>query len=532
MRKRHWLLAGSVIAFGSICGTLAVDQTPASLPFEGSNLELVAPQLFTGDGAGIQTASHREDGDEAAAEGIPRLSLNEPPSSEGMVLVGHQEEVETRDGSGFDPAYDGSSHQGCDSCIHGGCAGCTGDACGLARRGGKRRGSLFGGCGLSGCDSGECGLDHCAPCGGEPWKLFDSDSLDCRGIEIGGWIDQGISVVSNNPADRYNGVVGYNDRDGEYQMNQFWLFLEKAVDNGGCGWAIGGRVDFAYGTDGRFLQAVDGLEANWNQTEPFYQAALPQFYFDVAYNKFTLRMGHFLTPIGYEVADAPANFFYSHSYAYMYAETLTHTGALLTYDVNDRFNFSVGVHRGLDQFDDTDGLDSLGFLGGMNWTSCDGRKSLALALSSSEQGPGNVVLLYSIVGGLQLSDRLKYIIQHNYGQSAGSAVATSEWYGLNQYFEYKINSCWAAALRFEVLRDDDGTRVTGLGPGNLNTGPFVGDFYEVSLGVNWKPHRNWVLRPELRWDWYEANSAGGPLPFDAGDRSSQFMAACDLIVTF
>lgn len=396
--------------------------------------------------------------------------------------------------------------------------------------GGVMASDFAAGCDLAGCDLG-CGTSRCRTRSCKPIGRLRS-FFKGRGIEVGGWIDQGVSVVDNNPADRYNGVVTFNDRDGEYQMNQFWLYAERAIDNGGCGWAIGGRVDFVYGTDARFTQAVDGLEANWNQTARFYQAALPQAYVDVAYNDVSVRVGHFYTIIGYEVVAAPENFFYSHSYSMQYGEPFTHTGALATIDWNRHWSFSAGVHRGWDQFDDTDGLDSMGFLGGATWTSCDRRKSVALAITSGEQGRGDTWLMYSVVGKAKIGKKLTGVLQYDYGNSSGGAAASAEWYGLSQSFLYQISRCWSAGARVEWFRDNDGSRVTGLGSGNLNTGPFVGDFFEATVGLNWKPRANIRVRPELRWDWYGADTAGGPRPFDAGDQSRQFMFGCDMIVSF
>ena len=396
-------------------------------------------------------------------------------------------------------------------------------------------GATSGGCAKQTCKSSCC----CDPC--VPWTLPQPGVLRDRGIRIGGWLQQGVSVVANMPADNFNGVVAFNDRDGEYQMNQFWLFAEKQVDTGGYGWDIGGRIDFVYGTDARFTQAADGLEANWNQTEPFYQAAMPQFYVDVGYNDWTLRVGHFFTNIGYEVVPAPDNFFYSHAYTKLYGEPFTHTGALLSRPVGDNWSVAAGVHRGLNQFDDTDGRDALDFLGGVNWTSDDERLSLAFALSASEQGPGVDHTVYSMVGTWAVSENLTYVIQHDLGDTFDPTLARrAQWYGLNQYLLYDINDCWAAGVRFEWFRDDQGVRVQGLGAGNQAVGLapnppiFPGNFYEVTAGLNWKPTANITVRPEVRWDWYEAGApvALGNAPYDAGDRVNQFLLGCDVILTY
>ena len=354
-------------------------------------------------------------------------------------------------------------------------------------------------------------------------------------VTFGAWLEVGISGVASNPADGFNGVVTFNDRDGEFQMNQLWLYLDRVADTGGYGWAWGGHVDFVYGTDAFFTQAIDGLEASWNQTEPYYQVALPQFYLDVAYNDLTIRMGHFFTPVGYERVEAPENFFYSHSYAMQYGEPKTHTGLLGIYQVTNQLAVVVGFQRGLDQFDDTTGKDSLGFLGGVNWVSANERLELAFAVSASEETPVDThVTVYSLVGVLHLTDYFRWVVQHDYGQAALPGVTTSEWYGLNQYFLYDINPYWAAGLRFEWFRDDDGAVVTGVRPPNALNGVFFpGNFYEIALGLNWTPRDNIIVRPEVRWDWSDARDPVlGRRPYDAGDRGDQFLFGIDLIVTY
>jgi hypothetical protein len=63
----------------------------------------------------------------------------------------------------------------------------------------------------------------------------------------------------------------------------------------------------------------------------------------------------------------------------------------------------------------------------------------------------------------------------------------------------------------------------------LRTGPFQ----DVSLGLNYRPHPNVVLRPEVRWDWYDGLPNGAQqLPFDNYTRKDQFTFAIDLITTF
>jgi hypothetical protein len=387
----------------------------------------------------------------------------------------------------------------------------------------------------TGCNSA-CGA--CQNGGGRPLQL---DCLTRRGIEVGGWLDSGITWSAHHGPDRYNGVVTFNDRDGEFQMNQFYTYLKRVTKTDGCGSDLGGRFDFLYGTDSRFTQA-QGLEDSFGMTERFYQVALPQFYVDLAVNDWVLRAGHFYAPIGFESVMAPENFFYSHSYTHQYGEPFTFTGMELIRTWDEQTSFNFGFHRGWDHFTDkVDGKDALSAFGGLNWKSANERVDLAMTFTAGEEGLGNSTWMYSFVGKLQLSERLKYIFQQDYGQSVGGALQTApkaEWYSINQYMLYDVNCRWSAGLRFEWFRDNNGVRVSGVGdkspltpfPDNLHTGPYVGNFYEVTAGLNWKPYQNVVVRPELRWDWFDGTSTG-VRPF-AGNRNDQFLAAVDAILSF
>ena len=85
-------------------------------------------------------------------------------------------------------------------------------------------------------------------------------------------------------------------------------------------------------------------------------------------------------------------------------------------------------------------------------------------------------------------------------------------------------------MRFEWFRDEDGTRVGLNRPSNPNNPPYVGDFYALSLGLNWKPRTNLLLRPEIRTDWYDGDAQR--LPFDDGTDSSQLMLGLDAILLY
>ena len=143
-----------------------------------------------------------------------------------------------------------------------------------------------------------------------------------------------------------------NDLDGEYQMNQFWMTLERPVNTGGDGFDFGGRIDAAYGTDWRWYMN-NGLENRLNGPDgQTYGMMLPQAYAAVGYNDLTVKLGTFEAILDYESLPAPANFFYSHSYCYTYGVPHLVTGMLADYKMDENWSVQGGFHRGWSQFED------------------------------------------------------------------------------------------------------------------------------------------------------------------------------------
>jgi hypothetical protein len=50
----------------------------------------------------------------------------------------------------------------------------------------------------------------------------------------------------------------------------------------------------------------------------------------------------------------------------------------------------------------------------------------------------------------------------------------------------------------------------------------------MTAGVNWKPKSWLMIRPELRYDWSEAQIA----PFDVGQRTDQVLLGVDAVIQF
>jgi len=372
------------------------------------------------------------------------------------------------------------------------------------------------------CESSCCG----------PWRLMP-DWPAC--FTATGWLAGGGAANADRPASRFNGPLTFADRH-EMMANQAYAVIERQAD-GSQGLDIGARLDLLYGTDHYFTQGV-GLETDrtgapkWNNHR-FYGLAMPQAYLDFAYGDWSVKVGHFYSFLGNDSVMAPNNFFHTQSYARQYAEPFTFTGVLSTYRLTDRLTLLSGIHSGWDVFDRY--TERAAYMGGWRWTGPDGLFTLAFGVTSGhELNPADFYgnrTLYTLVATMQLTDRLRYVLQHDHGWQRDyfAAGVDAEWYGLNQSLFYEINDCWAWGTRFEWFRDDDGARVTGVRPTNPIAGlSYAGNFYEVGTGLNWFPTHNLTIRPEIRWDWFD----GVGLPFDDGAKDNQFVGAFDIILAW
>ncbi|MGO8689376.1 MAG: outer membrane beta-barrel protein [Thermoguttaceae bacterium] len=370
------------------------------------------------------------------------------------------------------------------------------------------------------------------------FKLFKNiPILDDNRIDVRGWIDQGFTWNPSNPANGFNGPVGYNDRANEYMLDQTYLIMERVtkVEND-CGVDVGGRVDLLYGEDHRYDEAA-GLDTEWYSGR-FYGLAMPQMYADLAINKWVFRAGHFLAPVGYESVMAPENFFYSHSYGFLYGQPTTLSGGEAMYKVNDRWTANFGIDTGWNDW--TSSVGKINYFGGVNWTSKDQKSTLAWETfigNTDDANPQATRVHYDLVFTQKIGEKWQFAFEHNLGYDSG-AVATNngfthgDWFSFAPYFIYTINDCWSAGMRYEWFSDIDGIVVEQVGPPTIPAVPAI--YNALTWGVNWKPHKskNVLIRSELRYDWANDSLPAGQRPFDAGEKNTQFLWATDLIVRF
>ncbi|MDD5033680.1 MAG: porin [Methylococcaceae bacterium] len=413
-------------------------------------------------------------------------------------------------------------------------------------------------------------------------NINDSKFMKNMGLNFGGWIQGGVTYNTHSPQNGFNGPVTFGDRAGDFQMNQLYFYLQKAVATEGDGWDLGGRVDFMYGSDSIFTQAygVPAYDVNkgnpltrssWDlnllrSTNRFYDIALPQAYLE-AYvpigTGLNLKLGHFYTPVGYEVVTSPDNFFYTKPYTFQYGEPFTHTGLLANYAFTPNWSVIGGLLTGSATGGWDGGWDrQLGNwsgLAGVTWTSDDKGTSYNITSTyggTSEHSSKNWAL-YSMVFKHNLMDSLHWVVQHDHGFADGVIVADgstrdTQWYGLNTYLFYDIQDDLVAGLRAEWFRDDDGFRTASPGrvaaatndsygkpvssaANFLSAGPAGASYYELTAGITWKPLKWVTFRPNIRYDWVDGKNTsgiGGYKPFGNNNKSDQLLFSTDLVLTF
>ncbi|MGZ5601468.1 MAG: porin [Methylobacter sp.] len=354
--------------------------------------------------------------------------------------------------------------------------------------------------------------------------INQTELLKEHAVTIGGWMSMGETYYRDNPKNHINSPAGFNDRSGEFQLNQLNLFAQKTVDLASRTWDVGGRVDVMFGTDSRFIQAT-GLDDKLisERNLHFYDLAIPQAYLEIfapVGNGLSAKIGHFYTIIGHEVVTAPNNFFYSHSYAMQYGEPFTHTGVLFSYALNDDFTLNAGSVTGWNNFDKTP--SNMNFLGGLSWTNDQATSAASWSVISGDvDGIAKNRTVSSLVVSHSFTDKLQYVFQHDFGyqQQATAANKDAYWYGINQNLFYDFTDSISAGIRGEWFRDSNGTL--------LNIGN-AGNYYALTAGVNWKA-QDWLkFRPEIRYDWAGSKA----MTFNNRSQNQQLEVAMDIVIEF
>lgn len=312
-----------------------------------------------------------------------------------------------------------------------------------------------------------------------PWKLSDALLGEEKPFDFGGWTQFGYHTKSD-------GI--FNTHPHHVDLQQFNLYAEKIAD-GSCGIGFGGRVDVMYGTDAQNTQSFGNVPGRFDFNNAWnhgvYGFAMPQLYGEVAVDNLSVKVGHFYTPLGYQVVPATGNFFYSIPFTFNFSEAFTHTGALATYKATDDVTLYGGWTLGWDTgFDRRNGGSN--FLGGASVKLTDSVTATYITTIGNLGWIGEGYA-HSIVVDWVINDKWEYVFQSDTMRTdlnpylgVGNQFDTV---GVNQYLFYTINDCLKAGTRAEWFKAD------GI------------SYNEVAFGVNVTPIKNLRIRPEVRYQW-------------------------------
>lgn len=370
-----------------------------------------------------------------------------------------------------------------------------------------------------------CGVCHAAE------QMVCDDCISVTRKEslwnFGGWLEAGMMANQYGQRDAYT-ADGFDPESGNtahlenvqhasFQMNQLWLYLEKTLDKDR--FDIGGRVEFMYGTDGRFFH-VYGLEHNestdgcWGLNHDYYPA-IPQMYVEMGYGDVHLKVGKFFTIMGLDSACAPERFFYSTSH-----ENQTYidvSGFLLTWDVTEKLSVNGGWVNGEEHFF-TDTRHNA-FLGGVTYV-VGPRLTLDYSLLIGRDDGERDYFISSLVARLKITDRWDYAFAWVLRNEKGLDASPEHWgrYGIYQELIHEVNEKVKVGLGIEWLK-------------NYDCGESY-DNFAIRLGANWNPISWLTLRPEIRYDYCTDKPFNIAKSNGTDPKAGQFLYGCCGIVTF
>jgi len=145
---------------------------------------------------------------------------------------------------------------------------------------------------------------------------------------------------ANPPGFAYNGRNGNGSGKADgFNLDVVKVTIERPLDEGQ--WSAGYKVDTVWGPDANALGTQSGAIGSFIGGDFGIKQAYVALRAPVG-NGLDMKLGVWDTIVGYETFDAGNNPNYTRSYGYT-IEPTTHTGLLLTYQLNDMLGLSAGI---------------------------------------------------------------------------------------------------------------------------------------------------------------------------------------------
>jgi hypothetical protein len=323
-------------------------------------------------------------------------------------------------------------------------------------------------------------------------------ALDEWKVQLSGWTE--ISFTGSTAEDS-NLPLGFDYRANQFNLQQNWLRIERPVDTSSKTDPSWGFLSDTIlpGTD-YFFTLARGLfngQLTANDGRPNLYGIDPvQFYlegyFPTIGQGMTVQFGHFFARYGVESIAAVNNSLVSHAYTFIY-DPFTNTGLVTSTKLDDEWSVQAGIVTGSDMFIAPG--DNPTFVGGVTWQRTGGEESFVFytivgrAQFNQAQNFHNPDI-FDIVYTRKLTPKLTYNFEGLYGFTNNvPGTGFANWFGLVNYLTYEFTSQLSGTTRLEFFDDEQGQR-TG----------FPGLYIAPTVGLNYRPHKSIVIRPEVRYD--------------------------------
>jgi hypothetical protein len=355
-----------------------------------------------------------------------------------------------------------------------------------------------------------------------------------------GIADSAGNVTNPNPGtgplNSHAALRQFDTSNNTFNINAVKIALEKALPDKDE-WAAGFRIDTIYGEDARYLgdSALNGGSGSYdgglNNSGLALEQALVKFRVPVG-NGLDFYVGKFVTLLGYEVIESPANLNFSRGLLFTNLIPLTNTGVYADYKFNDTFEAKFGIVDGWNNStspsqgqDNTvngnAGSSSFGkaLTGQLNINAPGKNANITQSFIYSPDGePGVVgatvdpVAVYDIWGNWNPTFDKSGNLLLGFNGDLGTEDDAAFW-GVALYAQYKFTKVFNLSGRAEYIHDDatpTGVAKFGTG-GNFDSGVFTPgsqDDFSYTLTASFNIWDNLLTRIEYRIDDVSGNTTG------------------------
>ncbi len=326
-------------------------------------------------------------------------------------------------------------------------------------------------------------------------------------LAISGYVDAAYGYNFNRPDTgapaRTNRGRVFDTNPNSFTLHAAKIALEKPLSDGS---PVGFRTDLMFGDDAELIHSTGlGNAVTGDNPIPF---DLEQAYVSARApigSGVDFKVGKFVTLLGAEVIESPANWNYSRSYLFGFAIPFTHTGALASYSLGDIGSTSFGIVNGWDLADENNSFKTM--LGNLTLTPIEGVTLATNLITGAERASDNQNdrTVLDLVGTWQPMDALTLMANLDFGHEGSITHGgttpgsdTGNWNGVALYAKYNLSDTWSLAGRWETFNDQDDVRTALTGPsGGVLEGLRL---YDYTLTSQWELSKHMLARLEYRHD--------------------------------